>query len=128
MAAPGRAREELGSTGIGRHIGILDYRLPFPVEVDERPADWWLFLIPDGCDWDALDGELVHVIFGVTGAEPNQPGTHLRQLELLTRVLQRLEGPGWRALSQLNPFDAARGFNALFEQVTEDQSRNRPVT
>src|SRR5262245_28226173 len=119
-------REDLGTTGIGGHIAILDYRLPEAGEADEPPVDWWVFLVPEGCDWDALDGIPVHVIFGVTGARPDQPGMHLRNLERLCQVLRRREASDWVALSRMEPLDAVRWFNALHAEVEQDRAGTAP--
>ncbi len=116
-------REELASTGIGRHVAILDYRLGVPLPVDEPPADWWLFLVPDGCDWQALDDLPVHVVFNVALADPSRRGTFLRELEHLARGLRRLPGAAWRDFSRLPPLDAARCFNSLILEIEEDRVR-----
>lgn len=116
-------RENLASTGIGRGCAILDYRLPIPLVVEVPPADWWWFLIPQGCDWDSLDGEPVHALCGVTCADPNAPGTRLRELERLSGCLRKLRTTDWQAFARLAPLDAIRCFNGLHETVREDRAR-----
>jgi mannitol/fructose-specific phosphotransferase system IIA component (Ntr-type) len=58
-------REELGSTGIGRGVGVSS----------------------EGVDFSSLDGEKVHIVFLLV-SPPDRPGDHLRALESISRQLR----------------------------------------
>lgn len=78
-------REALASTGIGSGVAIPHGRIQGLAGV--RAA---LALHPSGVDFDAVDGEPVHIIVAVLAPE-SQPSLHLKTLAEISRRL-RLEG------------------------------------
>jgi len=76
-------REKLGSTGIGHGIAIPHGRLPdldAPVVALARHAE--------GVDFDAIDGESVHIVVVLLAPE-NEDRSHLEILASLARTLQK---------------------------------------
>ena len=56
-------REALASTGMGFGFGYFyEFQDDEPLQLDTPPVDWWLFLFPDGADWQS--GEPVYGLFG----------------------------------------------------------------
>jgi len=76
-------REKLGSTGIGHGIAIPHGRLP---DLDAPVAA--LSRHRDGVDFDAIDGEPVHIVV-VLLAPADEGKAHLETLAKLARTLQR---------------------------------------
>ncbi len=113
------SREMLGSTGIGRGLGLLhDFQHHEDlVRSDNGVVDWWLVLIPGGVDWQAIDDDPVHYLVGPV-MEERRPGNYLRVMEAISRCLRHLVlsdgfGPAaWSArLAGLPAAEAARQFN-----------------
>jgi PTS system fructose-specific IIA component/PTS system nitrogen regulatory IIA component len=75
-------REQLGTTGIGRHIAIPHSRHP---AVDRLIGT--LALSRDGLPFDSLDGEPVYV-FVLLVSPQDRPGDHLRALEAVVRTMR----------------------------------------
>jgi len=76
-------REKLGSTGIGHGIAIPHGRLPdldAPVTALARHAE--------GVDFDAIDGQPVHIVVLLLAPE-NEDRSHLEILASLARTLQQ---------------------------------------
>jgi mannitol/fructose-specific phosphotransferase system IIA component (Ntr-type) len=78
-------REQLGTTGIGRHIAIPHSRHP---AVDRLIGT--LALARDGLPFDSLDGEPVYV-FVLLVSPQDRPGDHLRALEAVVRTMRNDE-------------------------------------
>jgi len=78
-------REQLGTTGIGRHIAIPHSRHP---AVDRLIGT--LALSRDGLPFDSLDGESVYV-FVLLISPQDRPGDHLRALEAVVRTMRNDE-------------------------------------
>lgn len=78
-------REQLGTTGIGRHIAIPHSRHP---AVDRLIGT--LALSRDGLPFDSLDGEPVYV-FVLLVSPHDRPGDHLRALEAVVRTMRNDE-------------------------------------
>jgi mannitol/fructose-specific phosphotransferase system IIA component (Ntr-type) len=76
------SREELGSTGIGQGVAVPHTRHPTAHRLVGTVA-----LSRQGVDFAALDGEPVHIFFLLI-SPPNQPGEHLRALEMISRHLK----------------------------------------
>jgi PTS system fructose-specific IIA component/PTS system nitrogen regulatory IIA component len=75
-------REQLGSTGIGRHIAI-----PHTKHAGVEKLTGTIALAPNGVGFDSIDGELVHVL--VLHVSPqDRPGDHLRALENVVRNMR----------------------------------------
>jgi PTS system nitrogen regulatory IIA component len=75
-------REQLGTTGIGRHIAIPHSRHP---AVDRLIGT--LALSREGLPFDSLDGEPVYV-FVLLVSPQDRPGDHLRALEAVVRTMR----------------------------------------
>jgi PTS system nitrogen regulatory IIA component len=75
-------REQLQSTGIGEGVAIPHSAL----EHAEAQAAA-LLLFPQGIDFDAIDGQPVHIVFGVVGPK-RATGEHLRTLARISRLLR----------------------------------------
>jgi PTS system nitrogen regulatory IIA component len=75
-------REQLQSTGIGDGVAIPHSAL----EHAEGQAGA-LLLFPKGIDFDAIDGQPVHIVFGVVGPK-RATGEHLRTLARISRLLR----------------------------------------
>ncbi len=76
-------REKLGSTGIGHGIAIPHGRLPdldAPVVALARHVE--------GVDFDAIDGQPVHIVVVLLAPE-NEDRSHLEILASLARTLQK---------------------------------------
>jgi mannitol/fructose-specific phosphotransferase system IIA component (Ntr-type) len=78
-------REQLGTTGIGRHIAIPHSRHP---AVDRLIGT--MSLSRDGLPFDSLDGEPVYV-FVLLVSPQDRPGDHLRALEAVVRTMRNDE-------------------------------------
>lgn len=75
-------REQLGTTGIGRHIAIPHSR---HASVDRLIGT--LAKSNDGVPFDSLDGEPVYV-FVLLVSPQDRPGDHLRALEAVVRTFR----------------------------------------
>ncbi len=96
-------REKLGSTGIGHGIAIPHGRLPdldAPVVALARHAG--------GVDFDAIDGQSVHIVVVLLAPE-NEDRSHLEILASLARTLQKESAR--RVIMQA---DSAEVVSALF--------------
>ena len=77
------AREAMGSTGIGHGIAIPHVRNPILLQVQQPLVSLCLLARP--VDFDAIDGEPVHVLFTVISPTVS---VHLRMLAELSLLLQ----------------------------------------
>lgn len=75
-------REQLGSTGIGRHIAI-----PHSKHAGADRLIGTLALSPEGVPFDSIDGEPVY-IFVMLISPQDRPGDHLRALENVVRTMR----------------------------------------
>lgn len=75
-------REQLQSTGIGDGVAIPHSALE---HADSQAGA--LLLFPKGIDFDAIDGQPVHIVFGVVGPK-RATGEHLRTLARISRLLR----------------------------------------
>ena len=58
-------REQLGSSGLGRGFGLVhQYQLADVVKTTNAKVDWWLFLLPEGANYESLDDKPVHLLIG----------------------------------------------------------------
>ena len=111
-------RESLGSTGSGNGFGLLhQFQDDGAVQLRNAPMDWWLFLFPDGVDWDALDGKPVHGMIGhvFPPGHDQLNGLKLRVYEFTSRVrveVARGAGhDGWQRISRLDRVAASEEVN-----------------
>ena len=89
-------REKMGSTGFGKGIAIPHCRLK---EISEFVVG--VITSPDGVDFEALDGEKVHVIVFIIGPD-RESNEHIRLLSVISRTL-RIPGMLDEVLAQNNP-------------------------
>ncbi|MDQ6958253.1 MAG: PTS sugar transporter subunit IIA [Mariprofundaceae bacterium] len=104
-------REKLGSTGIGHGIAIPHGRLPdldAPVTALARHAD--------GIDFDAIDGQPVHIVV-ILLAPANEDRSHLEILAGLARTLQQESVR--QAIMQA---DTTEAVSALFPTITSQSA------
>lgn len=74
-------REEAGSTGVGGEIAIPHCRFE---NISEFAAG--LYLVPEGVDFEAIDGKKVRFIFFIIGPESDRD-THIRILSAISRTM-----------------------------------------
>lgn len=75
-------REKLQSTGIGDGVAIPHAAAP---TLGRQVAA--LIVVPDGLEFDALDGKSVHLVVGVIGPK-RATGEHLKTLARISRLLR----------------------------------------
>ena len=75
-------REALGSTGIGQGVGI-----PHAKTNGVKKLVAALGICPQGVNFDALDGEPVHIFFLLVAPE-DSAGPHLKGLARISRLLK----------------------------------------
>lgn len=78
-----KEREQLGSTGIGYNIAI-----PHARSKVIKSLVGAFGVSKEGIDFDALDGEPVHLFF-LLGAPQNASGEYLKALAIISRFLRR---------------------------------------
>jgi len=99
-------RERLQSTGIGDGVAIPH------TSVETAPGQAAaLLLCPKGVGFEAIDGEKVHIIFGVIGPK-RATGEHLRILARISRLLRDSETRGRLLASS----DAAEAYRLIESQ------------
>ena len=76
------SRETLGSTGIGQGVGI-----PHAKTNAVKKLVAALGICPQGINFDALDGEPVHIFFLLVAPE-DSAGPHLKGLARISRILK----------------------------------------
>ena len=76
------SRESLGSTGIGQGVGI-----PHAKTNSVKKLVAALGISTNGVNFDALDGELVHIFFLLVAPE-DSAGPHLKGLARISRLLK----------------------------------------
>ncbi|MDP8216101.1 MAG: PTS sugar transporter subunit IIA [Candidatus Kaelpia imicola] len=77
-----RAREKLGSTGIGQGIGI-----PHAKDSCIKKITVCCGISKKGVDFDSLDGELVNIFFMILAPE-DATGEHLKTLAKISRLVR----------------------------------------
>ncbi len=75
-------REQLQSTGIGDGVAI-----PHSALENAEGQAAALLLFPKGIDFDSIDAQPVHIVFGVVGPK-RATGEHLRTLARISRLLR----------------------------------------
>lgn len=116
-------RERLGSTGIGGGLGIVhEFQAKRPGQlvrtVVNPPVDWWLFLLPEGTDYDSVDEKPVFALIGDV-ANQLSSAIALRILELTTRLNRRID-TGWETIASMDRVSAARFLNVQFALAVEE--------
>ena len=115
-------REALASTGLWQGFGLLhQFQNVQHVRLDNYPVDWWLFLFPNGIEWDADEP-----VFGMIGHvfPPNaDPGLKLREYALATQIgWEVMRSDGWRAIAKLDRTAAAGKINLAVSRCIERSS------
>lgn len=100
-------REELQSTGIGEGVAIPHGALP---KLNEQLAA--LLIVPDGVEFQAIDGADVVILFGVIGPK-RATGEHLKTLARVSRLL--------RSREFRNRLVAAPDARAAFDLISEEE-------
>lgn len=86
-------REQLGSCGIGRGFGLVhQFQLDDVVKTINGKVDWWLFLLPEGANFESLDENPVHLLIGHV-FDQRRIGLEYRVLELTTKLQWNALGP-----------------------------------
>ncbi len=106
-------REALGCTGGGGYgmAHQFQHRAEQMIVTTNSRVNWWLVLIPDGTeDWDAHDGQPVHVVLAhvFTHGYSRYPGDSLRAWSYCSAAARSLAAT---KLSKLDRVSAARLFN-----------------
>ena len=117
-------RECLGTSALGQHFGVVhQFQKGDEIQVDNPPLDWWLFVFPEGIDWDDLGGESVHALIGHVSRFPfhNTHGETLYLAWSLTCKLAR-EVDDWRTISRMGRIDAARHLNEITVRLLEERN------
>jgi nitrogen PTS system EIIA component len=94
-------REEQATTGVGLGIAI-----PHSVVSGLEDNQLLVCRVRGGLDYDAIDGEPVHLVFMVLAPE-NRPGRYLQLLARITRLVHRTRVREL-LMSQDNPHDLYR--------------------
>ena len=113
-------REAHGSAGLGHGAGLLHEFQDFHSQdfhIANPPVDWWLFLFPEGVEWDAFDGRPVFGMVGHVFAWL-QPVPRLPAYVLTTQAAravawtgQEMDPTAWQRLSRLDRISAAQRVN-----------------
>jgi len=106
-----REREALQSTGIGDGVAIPHGAL---AELDHQRAA--LLVVPDGLDFDAIDGQKVNILFAVISPK-RATGEHLKTLARISRLLRNRV---FREQLLAAP-DGARAFDLLESEEKEQR-------
>lgn len=109
-------REELAGTG-SHGVGLgHEFQGQDEFSTRERDIDWWAFLIPEGIEFDAIDGEPIHLIvipvFGKRGMT--------RTIESWAAAIRLAKYVNPQRLARKNPADATDQLNrALLRSLHE---------
>ncbi len=117
-------RETLGSSYMNGHWSLVhQYQGGHRAPVDCPPVDWWLFLFPDGIDWEALDEEPVHALIGHVGRRPfsEDSGGLMLNVWSLTSAIVSAVGDA-RSVSRMGRVAAACHLNRIAARCLEKRS------
>lgn len=121
------ARERLGTTGIGRHFALVhDFqgcKSP-PVASVNGGVEWWLFLIPYGIDWHALDDRPVHLVLCPVFRDAGRDDLYRPALAAMSGVWRGIEPGQNLTLSRMGVEDAVRWTNARSRIVAATSFRD----
>ena len=78
-------REDLSSTGIGGSVAI-----PHASGENVDSIQVVMAQLPDGVDFESIDGEPVHLVFMIVGSD-RSPRTHLQLLAMIVRLCKNRE-------------------------------------
>ena len=115
------ARENMGVVmGLGRHMGVVHQFQPASgsqrVHTANGSMDWWLVLIPEGVDFQSMDGLPTHVLFGMALADSGKDFClYMPWCECLHSIMQLNED--WISVSKMDRLTAARYLNQRLVEV-----------
>ena len=118
-------REDFCSTALDNHLGIFhQFQAPDPIiTLQGNQADWWLFLCPEGTEYDAFDDKPAHVLFGFVMPARNP---HLECIQMLrfTSLERYINEEGnlahfWKAISRQSPASVARLLNDIMTRCSQ---------
>lgn len=101
-------REALGSTAIGQGLALVhQFQDDGFVKPKDGSVDWWLFLFPDGIEWEAMDNEPVFgMIAHVFSPHLDSPGIKLRAWSLATcvgrNIVRSTGGLDWARIASMD--------------------------
>jgi hypothetical protein len=117
-------RESLGSAGVGGGFGLLhQFQDDGHVRPVNPPVDWWLFLFPDGVDWDAWDEKPVYGMIGHVFPPPQHrlPGPTMWTYALTSFVARlavqnsrEADLAAWQRIARMDRTTATRTANLAF--------------
>jgi hypothetical protein len=126
------AREQLGSCGVGRGFGLVhQFQLDEVISTTNAKVDWWLFLLPEGADYESLDEKPVHLLIGHV-FDQRRIGLEYRVWELTAKLVRDAFGPedadgislGLKKVASMDRVSAARFLNhRLALCLKEDHNR-----
>ena len=108
-------REALGSTALGGNAAIPhQFQLDGTVTLDNTSVDWWLFLFPEGVEWDGLDRQPVHAmlshVFPDRWTQRNEFSTSVFA-NTWRAIWNVTTNSSWKSISRMNQVGAARFVN-----------------
>ena len=117
-------REALGSTAMGQGFGLVhQFQDDQQIRLENAPVDWWLFLFPNGIEWDACDDEPVYGMIGhvFSADHMNHAGLKLRPYVLTTAIAWSvIMDDGWKSIARMDGTTAARKVNsAVARRIAE---------
>ena len=108
-------REALASTSLGQGFGLLhQFQDNQHIRLATPPVDWWLFLFPNGIEWNAIDEKPVYGMIGHVFPTDHidMPALKVKVYSLTTRIGREvMMSDGWRAIASLDGKAAARKVN-----------------
>lgn len=123
-------REHFCTTGVGRHVAFLhQFQRTTGVPVVNQTVDWWLFIVPDGIDWQTLDQSRVHLLLAIVF--PTDVSKHLHEHDTHCLAFQALLRTADLAfpLLRMTPEEAARSVNIrvakTIQHIWPDTARGR---
>jgi hypothetical protein len=90
------------------------------IPVDRPPVDWWLFLFPDGLDWNSPDGKPARALMApVTRVSLSSRPRRLRHfVAWLSRQLG--EKVDWLKVARMGSLDAALFLNPIVAEILDE--------
>lgn len=106
-------RESLGSCGLGAGFALVhQFQDKTPIRTDNGIVDWWLFLVPGGVDYEALDQQPVHALVGhVFATSHTNWGRQLGVWEITGHLHRSVGSSKWIEVSRMDRGRAATQLN-----------------
>jgi hypothetical protein len=119
-------REDLATSSIGNNVGLFhQFQTPNPIITTQgNEADWWLFLCPNGAEFDGWNGEPAFVLFGFVMSDRQRP----LEMDLLCRLADLFKrihpeedhSRFWKRFAQQRPANAARQLNQKMAECRQE--------